>query len=78
MNPAKSPGLLSLLAGWLAAGAAVDAQTAVIPSKQEVVTMSPFEVVSDNRGYYAANTTSGTRLNSRIEDLGASISVITK
>ena len=78
MNPAKSPGLLSLLAGWLAAGAAVDAQTAVIPSKGEVVTMSPFEVVSDNRGYYAANTTSGTRLSSRIEDLGASISVITK
>ena len=82
-QPKESPSVkkrtfIALLAGWLAAGAAADAQTVPIPSKEEVVTMSPFEVVSDNRGYYAANTTSGTRLSSRIEDLGASISVITK
>ena len=76
--PVKNRTLLSFLTGWLAAGTASDAQTKVIPSKEEVVTMSPFEVVSDNRGYYAANTTSGTRLSSRIEDLGASISVVTK
>jgi outer membrane receptor protein involved in Fe transport len=76
--PVKKLNLLSFLTGWLVAGAATDAQTAVIPSKEEVVTMSPFEVVSDNRGYYAANTTSGTRLNSKIGDLGASISVVTK
>jgi DeoR/GlpR family transcriptional regulator of sugar metabolism/outer membrane receptor for ferric coprogen and ferric-rhodotorulic acid len=44
----------------------------------EVVTMSPFEVVGDNRGYYGANTMSGTRINSKIEDLGSSISVVTK
>jgi hypothetical protein len=44
----------------------------------EVVTLSPFEVVSDNNGYYASNTMSGTRLNSKIEDLGASITVVTK
>jgi outer membrane receptor protein involved in Fe transport len=42
------------------------------------VVMSPFEVVADNHGYYAANTMSGTRLNSRIEDLGTSITVVTK
>ncbi|MBC7366699.1 MAG: TonB-dependent receptor plug domain-containing protein [Undibacterium sp.] len=42
------------------------------------VVLSPFEVVSDNRGYHAGNTMSGTRLNSKIEDLGASISVVTK
>lgn len=47
-------------------------------AKNEAVKLSPFEVVADNRGYFAANTTSGTRLNSRIEDLGASISVVTK
>jgi len=45
---------------------------------EKVVTLSPFEVVSDNNGYYAANTMSGTRLNSRVEDLGASITVVTK
>ena len=44
----------------------------------EVVKMSPFEVISDTKGYYAANTMSGTRLNSKLEDLGAAISVVTK
>lgn len=42
------------------------------------ITLSPFEVVADARGYQATNTMSGTRLNSQLEDLGASISVITK
>jgi hypothetical protein len=44
----------------------------------EVVTLSPFEVVADTRGYFQANTMSGTRLNSKIEDLGQSITVMTK
>jgi outer membrane receptor for ferric coprogen and ferric-rhodotorulic acid len=42
------------------------------------VVLSPFEVVADAKGYQATNTMSGTRLNSQLEDLGASISVITK
>src|SRR5688572_16356849 len=46
--------------------------------KDSVVQLSPFEVVDNNKGYYAPNTMSGTRLNSRLEDLGASISVVTK
>jgi hypothetical protein len=45
---------------------------------EEVVTLSPFEVVSDTKGYFASNTMSGTRLNSKIEDLGQSITVMTK
>jgi outer membrane receptor protein involved in Fe transport len=45
---------------------------------EEVVQMSPFEVVEDSRGYFASNTLSGTRLNAKIEDLGASITVVTK
>ena len=46
---------------------------------EEAVMMSPFEVTSANdKGYFAANTMAGTRLNSRVEDLGASITVITK
>ena len=40
--------------------------------------LSPFEVISDSKGYFGANTMSGTRLNSKIEDLGTSISVVTK
>ena len=44
----------------------------------EVVQLSPFEVVADTKGYLATNTMSGTRLNSKLEDLGASISVVTK
>jgi hypothetical protein len=45
----------------------------------EVVALSPFEVNADNdKGYYAANTLSGTRINTKLEDIGASISVVTK
>ncbi|HVW21629.1 MAG TPA: TonB-dependent receptor plug domain-containing protein [Opitutaceae bacterium] len=40
--------------------------------------LSPFQVVADTNGYFQANTMSGTRLNSKIEDLGQSISVMTK
>ncbi len=42
------------------------------------VQLSPFEVVADTRGYFAGNTMSGTRINSKLEDLGAAITVITK
>ena len=48
------------------------------PPAAETVVLSPFEVISDSRGYFAPNTMSGTRLNSKIEDLGMSISVVTK
>ncbi|MEY4938449.1 MAG: hypothetical protein RIQ93_184 [Verrucomicrobiota bacterium] len=47
-------------------------------AQASVVTLSPFEVRSEDRGYYASNTTSGTRLNSKVEDLASSITVITK
>ena len=45
---------------------------------QPIVELSPFEVSETNTGYYARNTMSGTRLNSKLEDLGSSISVVTK
>jgi hypothetical protein len=44
----------------------------------EVVSLSPFEVVSDTKGYYASNTMSGTRFNSKLEDLASSVTVMTK
>ena len=47
-------------------------------ASDEVVSLSPFEVVSDNKGYYGANTMSGTRFNSKLEDLASSITVLTK
>ncbi|WP_414662672.1 TonB-dependent receptor plug domain-containing protein [Horticoccus sp. 23ND18S-11] len=46
---------------------------------ERVVELTPFEVnAAADKGYYASSTMSGTRLNSRIEDLAASITVVTK
>ena len=48
-------------------------------SEEEVISLNPFEVTSNNdRGYYAANSMSGTRFNSKLDDMASSISVITK
>ncbi|MEO6243824.1 MAG: TonB-dependent receptor plug domain-containing protein [Opitutaceae bacterium] len=47
--------------------------------KRDVVELTPFEVkAGSDRGYAASNTLAGTRLNSRLEDLAGSISVVTK
>ncbi len=43
----------------------------------ETVLLSPFTVVEDDKGYQAFNTLAGTRLNSKLEDLGSSITVVT-
>lgn len=45
---------------------------------EDIQILSPFEVTADTKGYYSANTMSGTRLNTKIEDLPSSITVITK
>jgi len=44
----------------------------------EAILLSPFRVISDDKGYQAANTMSGTRLNTKLEDVFASITVVTK
>lgn len=69
----------------LATKAADDAKlaSAAVPAKPneggEIVTLSPFTVdASDDRGYSAANSLAGTRLNSKLEDLAGSVSVVTK
>lgn len=47
--------------------------------KDEPLMLSPFTVTTTNdKGYFAANTLAGSRLNTNLADLGASISVITK
>jgi outer membrane receptor protein involved in Fe transport len=44
-----------------------------------VVELTPFTVTADNdTGYFASNTMSGTRINSKIEDLAGSITVVNK
>jgi hypothetical protein len=74
----------ALLGSFLALAAmplaAQTASTAPTPPQEdkETIVLSPFEVVDLNKGYYAPNTMSGTRLNSKLEDLGAAISVVTK
>ncbi|MDR2673981.1 MAG: TonB-dependent receptor [Opitutaceae bacterium] len=74
---------LCWLGGLFLAGAPSGAQKAEpadasrIPPEEEVVVLSPFEVVAETRGYYSANTMSGTRFNTRLEDLASSITVLT-
>src|SRR5215211_1137502 len=70
----------------LACGAILRGQSAPAPAKapatvdstQAPVELSPFEVRAENDvGYQAANTTSGSRLNSRLKDTPASVSAFT-
>ena len=59
--------------------APVSATNASSPTNGDIVELSPFEVsAAQDRGYQASATMSGTRLNSKLEDLAASISVVTK
>src|SRR5262245_35331493 len=61
------------------ASAARAAQPGSASDRDEIVSLSPFQVSgAGDRGYFAANTMSATRLNSKIEDLASSITVITK
>ena len=76
--------LLAAFAGWLTVSTAANAQvvpapSAVTPSKDEVVQLSPFEVMSDkDEGYRANGTLAGTRLRTELKDIAASVSVVTK
>lgn len=54
-------------------------QDSAAKPKGDIVELSPFVVTSaKDKGYYAANTLAGSRMNTNIADLGASISVVTK
>ncbi|BET66401.1 hypothetical protein ASA1KI_13190 [Opitutales bacterium ASA1] len=61
----------------------VSAQTTASTSSGEsdgnIIELSPFEVdASGDVGYYAENTLAGSRLNSNIADIAASITVVTR
>lgn len=46
---------------------------------EDVIALSPFEVnAASDRGYSASSTLAGTRLNSKLEDIAGSVSVVTK
>jgi hypothetical protein len=71
--------LLPALAATLPAQVAPAPATASTAASGEIVELSPFQVnASQDRGYQASSALSGTRLNSRLEDLAASITVVTK
>jgi outer membrane receptor protein involved in Fe transport len=78
----KSPRtLFAALAGWLAASAVAEAQTAPpsAPQKDDTVQLSPFEVAAGkDNGYAASSTLAGTRLRTDLRDVAASITVVTK
>ena len=46
--------------------------------KEERIILPPFVVASEAIGYHGLNTMSGTRLNTKLEDLASSTTVITK
>jgi outer membrane receptor protein involved in Fe transport len=47
-------------------------------SEEQPIVLSPFTVTTDNKGYLAANALSGTRLNTSLDNIPSSITVITK
>lgn len=72
------PGLVLAVAMLLPAPAALSQNSTTAKAGAEPVTLSPFEVRADSDvGYQAVNTTSGSRLKSRLKDTPASISPFT-
>ncbi|MBP8256689.1 MAG: TonB-dependent receptor plug domain-containing protein [Opitutaceae bacterium] len=80
-------GRLAILILALAPAALLPAQQVADPAKakpsdqesEQVVKLSPFTVSTEkDSGYFAANTLAGSRMNTNLADLGASVSVVTK
>jgi len=70
-------GLLALLTGPVLQAQTPPAQTAA--DNDKVVVLSPFEVnASDDTGYNASGTLSGTRLRTDLRDVAASTQIVTK
>ena len=77
-NGKLDPDELAAMDAAQKAAATLPTDAVAKPAQEEIIALSPFEVVADDKGYFASNTMSGTRLNSKIEDLGQSITVMTK
>lgn len=73
--------LFAATASWqgLLAQTAAPAATPAGTEEEEVLQLSPFEVVADeDTGYVATSTLAGTRIRTDLRDVGSAISVITK
>lgn len=58
---------------------AMAAETSAAAASSDILLLTPFQVdASKDKGYAAENTLAGSRLNSKLEDLAASITVVTK
>jgi hypothetical protein len=77
-NGKLDPDELAAMQADNARAANVPVASATAAASDEAVMLSPFEVREANNGYYASNTMSGTRLNTKLGDLASSISVVTK
>jgi len=75
----SSPTLaFSTLALVLSLTASAQTQPAAAPKIDEIIELSPFTVVADNRdSYVASESVTGTRVKTQIKDLPFSVSVIT-
>ena len=73
---------LAFATPFVAAQTAPPAKTTTVSAasdkSEETLVLSPFTVIAEDKGYQAFNTLAGTRINSKLEDLGASITVVTK
>lgn len=78
MKPLIALTLAATLASAQTVAPTRPSSTASSTDESQPVQLSPFEIVADTKGYYSANTMSGTRFNTKLEDLGSAISVITK
>ncbi|MBC2606109.1 hypothetical protein [Pelagicoccus albus] len=74
----KSRMFVSIMMGILGVSQNAAAQTAPSTDEDQVFELSPFEVqASENDvGYHSENTLAGSRLNSKVSDLAASISIV--
>jgi hypothetical protein len=57
----------------------VPVESTAVAADQEVIQLTPFTVdATKDKGYFAENTLAGSRLNTNLGDLAASITVVTK
>ena len=70
--------MMAVSFSWAQTAPTTPATSAPAARSDEVVVLSPFEVKAESNGYYSPNTMSGTRINSSIQDLASSITVVTK
>ncbi|MBI5689775.1 MAG: TonB-dependent receptor plug domain-containing protein [Verrucomicrobia bacterium] len=74
----RGAGALLLVAAPFLPLAAQSVPTVAEPAKSDTVILSPFTVTSDtDRGYQAGNTLAGSRMNTKLSETPASVSVFT-